>query len=210
VSAWAGSLWCVDLYRTLGAVVRPPRNPALNRPYLLDTARASGLATSAAEGVTRPLQGNSAGGAEHKQDHTSTAAVDSDAGTHAVTADTQGTEVNDVTEFAEPAAATVDPVGDSSKRLTLERLLVGSDAVLVRCSDGRVPHTASGSIFETLRQHGCGDTEHLLQLLDYCGSADGGALGTRERNVAILMQMGIGAFHAMELLKCVERLPAAE
>jgi hypothetical protein len=118
--------------------------------------------------------------------------------------------VNDVTEFAESAAATVDPAGDSSKRVTLERLLIGSDAVLVRVSDGRVSQGASEGILETLRQHGCGDTEHLLQLLDYCGSAVAGALGTRERNVAIFMQMGIGAFHAMELLKCVETLPAAE
>jgi hypothetical protein len=118
--------------------------------------------------------------------------------------------VNDVTEFAESAAATVDPAGDSSKRVTLERLLIGSDAVLVRVSDGRVSQGASEGILETLRQHGCGDTEHLLQLLDYCGSAVAGALGTRERNVAIFMQMGVGAFHAMELLKCVETLPAAE
>jgi hypothetical protein len=96
---------------------------------------------------------------------------------------------------------------------SLEDLLLGADALLRMSASSRVKHMDDQTcrdVHRKLRDHGCTSTAHLVQLYEfYCG-----ANGTRQEQsptgadrtklVMLLMKMGIGAFHAMELVQFVE------
>jgi hypothetical protein len=98
---------------------------------------------------------------------------------------------------------------------SLEELLLGTDALLRMSASSRVKHMDNQTcrdVHRKLRDHGCCSTAHLIQLYEfYCG-----ANGTRQEQsptgadrtklVMLLTEMGIGAFHAMELLQFVERV----
>lgn len=102
--------------------------------------------------------------------------------------------------------------------MTLEQLLLGRDAALVVQSGGKVSAAASEGVYEKLKQQGCVDLPHLRQLLNYAkwgsiapkaaenGKNRASTLGeSGDKGMVILMQMGIGAFPAMELLRCIQQ-----
>jgi hypothetical protein len=127
------------------------------------------------------------------------------------TREDEKSEAGIVTDFIE-----TDKLTSSSRLPSLEEVLAGDRGLLLKAQTPRVTVEDCESMHRVLVRQGCVSTDHLVELMRFSrqGSvSSGGSVGENRNGNAggsdalVLMQgMGIGAFHAMALIKYIDSL----
>lgn len=123
----------------------------------------------------------------------------------------------DVREFAESIGGAV-AVSPRSELPSLEEILTGEQGLLYKAQAPRVTVAVCKTMHKVLMEQGCVSTAHLMELLQFsrrssvrsAGGEGGGSVGSvgGAEAVAVLTSMGIGAFHAMALVKYIDSVEA--